>query len=56
MSGLCLFNSNLVDMRQLRALVLEHMARCLPAEDRCHFFEGKDDCDEGIDIERGWEE
>ena len=34
------------------ALALKHVARCLPAEDRCHFFEGKGDYDEGVDIER----
>ena len=28
------------------------MARCLPAEDRCHFFEGEGDYDKGVDIER----
>ena len=28
------------------------MAQCLLAEDRCHFFEGKGDYDEGVDIER----
>ena len=48
--------SELVDVRQLRILVLEHMEQCLPAEDRCHFFEGKDDYDKGIDVEIGWKE
>ncbi len=33
-------------------LALDHVARCLPTEDRCHFFEGKGDYDEGVDVER----
>jgi hypothetical protein len=32
------------------ALALEHVARCLLAEDRCHFFEGEGDYDEGVDV------
>ena len=34
------------------ALALEHVARCLPAEDRCHFFKGEGNYDVGVDIER----
>ena len=28
------------------------MARCLPAEGRCHFFEGEGNYDEGVDVKR----
>ena len=38
------------DMLCLTPFQLRHVAWCLLAEDRCHFFEGKGDYDEGIDV------